>query len=253
MFEVIVAYFNNNSFEKIISEIKTDKITIYDSSKKYNNQIYENIVNIENNNGEGGAYLTHIINNYNNISDHTLFVQDDIYNHVKSIEEYILLMNHHSKQTNFFFQYKTLWRRQLHFGNYLIVNGYTEIFDEIELYKEKNTKYSKYLYQNGIINMEDYKFIENFPKIKPDKFAIKHTCERFNIFLPEMYFASSNASFIASKEAILKRPKEFYINLRTWLLEKNSNIYILELIWPLILTENIKLVYENELITKKYY
>ena len=26
MFEVIVAYFNNNSFEKIISEIKTDKI-----------------------------------------------------------------------------------------------------------------------------------------------------------------------------------------------------------------------------------
>ena len=53
------------------------------------------------------------------------------------------------------------------------------------------------------------------------------------------------AFFILHKSTIYKHSKEFYINLRKWLLEDEENGYILEHIWKLIFDST------NTGITKK--
>lgn len=245
--EIVVAYLNNKSFENLIPKINSNKITIYDKSNSYASSTYKNIVKLENKGGEGGTYLTHIIDNYENLSEYTLFMMDDIHNHVNSFDEYARHANTYLNSNIDFYQYNTVWRTGINIKIDHIINGYNSNFDEVELYKEYKVKMPKLMYEQGRLSLSNYQLIESYRKNKPDKFAIRHTCEKFGIYLPESYYSPQCASFLVNRSAVLRRPKEFYINLRTWLFEKQSNHFILELIWVLIFTNKEQLEYQSHM------
>ena len=242
MVEIVVAYSNNNSFESVISKINSEKITIYDSTHKYANSTYTNIVKSAKE-GKCYMYLTHIIDKYDVLSDYTLFMQDHIRDNVLSIEDYIHSMNLQSSNNLEFYQYNTIWRKEYPYPIVNIVNGYNAYFDEFDLYNDDVKKLGNYIKVN---NQNNYNFFENFRKTKPDKFAIRHACKQFNIFLPESYVCVGFASFIASKSAIHRRPREFYVNLRTWLIENQQNRLTLDLMWVLILRNEQDLEYQSQ-------
>lgn len=245
--EIVVAYVNSKGFENLISKINVDKTTIYDKTGNYASSTYKNIVKLENKGGEGDTYLTHIIDNYDNLSERTLFMMDDMHNHAKSFDEYARHANTFLNSNIDFYQYNTVWRTQVPIQINHIINGYNANFDETELYKERKVKLSRFMYDKGIISLSDYQYLEYYRANKPDKFAILHTCEKFGIHLPESYYCTHCASFIVSKAAVLRRPKEFYINMRTWLLQRQSNCFILELIWVLLFTNKEQLEYQSQL------
>ena len=84
MLEIVVSHYNNIHFEKLLTFFNDDtKIIIYDKSNSYENTGLE-IKKIKNEGREGETYLRHIIENYDNLSEYTLFIQDDTNNHIIS-------------------------------------------------------------------------------------------------------------------------------------------------------------------------
>jgi hypothetical protein len=67
-----------------------------------------------------------------------------------------------------------------------------------------------------------------------DPYSIKKAGERLLISIPHIYLSETCAFFIVHKNIIRKKPVEFYINIRNWLLENDDNGYTLELLWILI-------------------
>jgi hypothetical protein len=254
MFEIVVAYTSDKGFENIIPRINADKITIYDNSNTYASSKYPNIVKIDRDNKGVYSYLKHIIDNYENLSEYTLFMRDNIQSSVESTNDYISRINTHLSSNTDFYQYNTVLIKGAPEQNVNIhvVNGYNADFDESEIYKNENAIILKSLVNKGVISPNEYYFIDNFRRNKPDKFAIRNACKRLNVYLPESYYCWYRASFIASRKVIIKRPKEFYINLRTWILEKYSNNYVLDAMWCLILQDEETLEYRSNVNIDNY-
>jgi len=227
--EIVVAHFSSREFENLIDKFYNARIRIYDKSKVYSNPKYENVTILENQGREGDTYLYHIIENYDNLEEYTLFIQDDTDNHVESYSKFITETENVLRSSNKFFQYELSWRKNGKFSSNEIINGYNEKFDDDILSINiplilLNFKLSEY----------EKEGLELFLKHHPDKFAIKHACEQFNITLPESYSSPNSAFFIVSKSTIHRRTKEFYINIRNWLLESEMNGFVLEMLWTLI-------------------
>ena len=198
MLEIVVAYYNNNNFEKLLPIFSENKITIYDKSNIYLNEQFKNIIKLENTGREGETYLRHIIENYDNLSDYTLFIQDDTNEHIKSYSFFYDVTTKIICSKTLFYQYPTTWR--------------------------KGGKIIKRTITNGYCNLHTL----------PSAFSIKETCTKFNIYIPKSYNTETCAFFIVHKDIIHKRSKEFYINLRLWLLDNEKNGFVLEHIWKLI-------------------
>jgi len=154
MVEIIVAYYNNNHFEELTEFFSEDQIKIYDKSNMYNNTKFKNIVPIENKGREGETYLRHIIDQYDNLNKYTIFIQDDIDNHIPSNK---IFYDTTTKIINNiqFYQYESSWR--------------------------KNSKIVKRIIRNG----------QCFLHTLPSHNSIKETCIRLNIFLPEEYLTET--------------------------------------------------------------
>lgn len=235
--EIVVAYYHNTEFENLISRFKNATIRIYDKSQTYTHPDYKNVTLLENQGREGDTYLYHIIENYDKLEEYTLFIQDDTDNHIEDYDDFAAETADAINSNTDYFQYDTLWRKNLDIHTNLIVNGYNRLFDEDIIDTEDNIKSARALYLGNILKEPDYHFLESYRKNKPHKFAIKHICKRFNIALPEAYLSPHSAFFIVHKSQIHKRTKEFYIELRNWLLEADINIFVLEMIWILIFGE----------------
>ena len=83
--DIVVAHYNSVEFENLIElfnkEIDSNILIYNKSSKNYENNQY-NYIKRENIGREGETYLNHIISNYDNLNDYTLFIQDDTDNHI---------------------------------------------------------------------------------------------------------------------------------------------------------------------------
>ena len=199
MLEIVVSHYNNIHFEKFLTFFNDDtKIIIYDKSNSYENTGLE-IKKIKNEGREGETYLRHIIENYDNLSEYTLFIQDDTNNHIISNKSFYNETQKIISDNIQFYQYKVSWREGGGIHTRTINNG------------------------NCVVDT-----------FFPSRSSIKETCSKHNIYLPTIYITETCAFFIVHKNVILKRPKEFYINLRLWLLEDDRNGYVLEHIWYLI-------------------
>jgi hypothetical protein len=159
MLEIIVAYYNNNHFEKLTEFFSEDTFKIYDKSNIYKNIQFKNIISIENIGREGETYLKHIINNYDNLNNYTIFIQDDIDNHIPSNTVFYDITTKIINNNIQFYQYETSWR--------------------------KNSKIIKRIIRNG----------QCFLHTLPSHNSIKETCIKLNIFLPEQYLTETCAFF----------------------------------------------------------
>ena len=84
-FQIVVAHYNNLNFFDVLSTINIDNTTIiynksnenienYSKTLSLNNILFKPLKNIGR---EGETYLHHIISNYDELSEYTLFIQDD--------------------------------------------------------------------------------------------------------------------------------------------------------------------------------
>lgn len=215
--QIVVAHYNNFDFFNVLTKMNINNTTIiYKKSDndltthyevlKLNNIITEKLQNIGR---EGETYLHHIINNYEKLSEYTLFIQDDTDNHIPDVHKFIEKTNQIVQANIPVYQYATTWNKNEKITNRLIRDGryYLSTFSH------------------------DY--------------VIRDACKKLNIRLPSIYMTPTCAFFILHKSTIYKHSKEFYINLRKWLLEDEENGYILEHIWKLIFDST------NTGITKK--
>jgi len=205
--QTVIAYYNNRHFLDVLEKFnKKDMIfSIYNKSSHDINGILSDSIRensrttcIENKGREGDTYLHHIIENYDNLSDYTLFIQDDTNNHIQNIDEFICITNRIVEEGTLFYQYETTWN------------------------------------ENGIITNRRIRDGRLHLSTISQPYAIKHACAELHINLPGIYVTPTCAFFIVHKSIIHRHSKKFYQNVRTWLLQKDENGYILEHIWKLI-------------------
>lgn len=206
--QIVIAYYNHLDFFNTIKNINYSECIIYNKSQS-NILLEDKIVyipdskintieSLANIGREGETYLHHIIKNYDNFSEYTLFIQDDTDNHIHNIQNFINKTERTMKNMNPIHQYETTW--------------------------DKNEKITNRLIRNGRCHLSTFSH----------DYAIRDACKELNIELPSIYITPTCAFFILHKDTIKKRTKEFYVRIRTWLLQKEENGYILEHLWKII-------------------
>jgi hypothetical protein len=205
--DIIVSYYNNKNFLKLLDLFENEflykyKAIVYNKSgyeiTLKNNSIQKHLDNIGR---EGETYLNHIINNYDNLSEYTIFIQDDTNNHIYNYNGFINFCNNIINKKQQFALYPATWRTDGDITTRVITNGMNDLYT------------------------------------LPSKDSIKICCEKHNIHLPKQYTTETCAFFICHKNSILKHEKNFYIKLHEWLLSRDSNGFVLEHIWKLIFTD----------------
>lgn len=210
--DIVVAHYNSKSFEKAIHVFQNElekrntnirNIIIYNKSAvvpspSFNEIKTYTIKNTENIGREGETYLKHIIENYDNLSDYTLFIQDDTHNHITPYIRFFYLIHKQISQKINYYIYPSMYRVGGTCLPQTIVNGHSKL-----------------------------PFFKN-------PFLIKESCERLGIFLPETYTTNICAFLLVSKESIHKHDVEFYKKVREWLLEDDTHGYCLEYMWEII-------------------
>lgn len=200
--DLVINYYNSLEFKDLLNEIGDDfNVNIYNKSGIELSDLSPNHkqIMVDNIGREGHTYLTHIINNYDNLADLTIFIQDDFYNHLFRLSYFFDKLNENIDKQ--FYQYPCSWR---------VGDGYSTISRPIV---------------NGFLDLSGW---------QPDLFAIKNFAERFGLYLPNHYVSETCAHFFVKKENILKYPKEKYEGILNWLLSFDGNGYTLEHAWTII-------------------
>ena len=187
-FCIIVARYNEN----VEWTKQFPNVIIYNKGRPLGNKYNEVFLN--NVGREGHTYYKYIYDNYEDLSDYTMFLQGDPFDHYNINNSFFDDIRQQIKKKNL--------KKFTPLGNVL------------------NCKISGCKYHAGLPIKEVYKYLfkkKPFP-IMPFKFV-------------------KGAQFIVSKKQILKRPKQFYLNI-IQLLEKEKNPiegYVIERFQKLIL------------------
>jgi hypothetical protein len=210
MLEIVVAYYNNSYYKNTIELFPDAQVVVYDKSEQHNCDLagerlssddFSKIITVhrvENIGREGETYLRHIIENYNNLNEYTMFIQDDTDNHIPDPSFFCKITRDAINDNKLFHHYATSWK--VGWGTYsrTICNGHCTL--------------------------------ETFPY----PMVIQDVCQKFGIFSPYEYTTETCAFLLVHKDKIRQRPKEFYIKIKEWLLEADSHGYVLEHLWHLI-------------------
>lgn len=232
MMEIVISHRNGNDFEELVDVLESSNIFMYDKSGTYSNDKYKIIKQPDNTYDEGETYLTHIIENYDKLAEYTLFIQDGIKICISSLSNFKnTTTNMINTNRRVYFYDKLIYNDEIP-HRFTVMYGYSYFFD---IYME-------------IINIR-YKKSSNLKEIlknkRMDKFAIKNACKELDIWMPKYYAANCIASFLVNKNAILDRPKEFYVKLKDWVMKSEMNAMILHLLWPIILEHECQLTHDS--------
>jgi hypothetical protein len=198
MIDIVVAHYNSLDFEVFLKHFSQYNILIYDKSGKYKNEKFPNVKQLDNVGRESDTYLRHIIENYDELADYTMFIQDDTDNHIQYAYQFSYKTQDVIDSNTPFYQYKTSWSK----------NGNTE------------TR----LIRDGYLNLHTL----------PSHTSIKDFCKQFGVHLPKSYTTELCAFFIVTRATIQARPKAFYESVRAWLLENPKRGFVMEHVWKLI-------------------
>lgn len=231
--ELVIARYNEDI--SWLSKVKNMKITIYNKGE---DNINKSSIKLPNIGRESHTYLTHIIDNYDNLSDITIFSQGDPFFHspdfLKLIKKpdlfepiqpltyyYSPAINKASNEDKKIviekkFRINGMPPTQvLNKTNNLSINGariYVEYFNENGV-----IMYPKYYRDYFILGLfKYYKKIFNFNNILE---FMKKRYKLTNIKLDLLVPMSYAAIFSVSKEVILSRKKSFYENILNLLIE----------------------------------
>lgn len=231
--ELVIARYNEDI--SWLSKVKNMKITIYNKGV---DDLNLNNIKLPNIGRESHTYLTHIINNYDNLADTTIFCQGDPFFHSPDFLKLI-------KKTKLFQPIQPLtyyYSPSLKMAN----NNEKSIIIEKKfrnngmpptqvLNKSKNEWidglkiYVEYYNKDGIVMYPQYYrdyFIIGFIKYLKSIFEFNNIVQfmrdrykLFNINLDILIPMSYAAIFSVSKDVIRSRKKEFYQNILNLLLE----------------------------------
>jgi DNA-directed RNA polymerase subunit F len=251
--------------------LKDDLITIYN---KGDDDLYlfpkDKIVKLENLGREGGTYLYHIIQNYDNLDEHTIFIQgnpiDHIWynNYIRSYDEIFKIFKE-DKPYNFKYISKQFIKvnkeevKEYTSGipslGVFIKAVPTDMVIEKALNIQNLPPYSENdikllvedLKQHGntitINDLSDY--ISKYIAFVANEGSHLRRLELYSLFdtsflekiIDEGYEFGYGALFVASKKAILKYPKHFWENIyRTFQHVTPGSGWGLEKLWKIILT-----------------
>jgi hypothetical protein len=177
-----------------------DLVKVYNKGNNNLNYIPNNkIINCENLGREGGTYVKHIIDNYNNLSKFTIFLQGNPFDHInndnnKKLQTFNSLLQTIAEKKNYKFKYISTWLIDVpvsHVDEYC--HGFTTLRSLFPSY------YLKAKFRKG-------------------------------------YTYGSGALFVVHKDQILRHSKDFWISLYSHLQEVSPpSGYGLEKLWRLLL------------------
>lgn len=249
-FKLIVARYNEN-----INWTKTiQNCLIYNKGKE---DIVSNhtIKLLENIGREGETYLNHIINNYDNLDDYTIFCQGDPFEHAPTL---VNILEKYSKNFNDFQPLSYQWKNIKNLDEQFISKNIEGIPPE------KIKSESNYLNFSDKDKIHIEYLNEDFECIFPGKWTdagfnecliprlkskqkikgtvfnwLKNRFSKFETFVNDDYIYipfNYSALFGVKKENIHKHSKELYVELRKFLLEDSDHGYILERLWFYLLS-----------------
>ena len=206
---VIISYYKNKSWEKFVNDMNSFKykyhVYLYNKSRASVSSTSDliSILPLKNIGRESETYLSYIIDNYDNLTEYSLFIQDDINNHIVNNKLFIEKCEKIMEEKEMFFLFPVTWRPGVGPLIRRIRNGRTKL-------------------PAGVgVNA-------------PPTDAIFKFCEHNNVNLPKEYKTETCAFFICHKDMIRSRSRDFYIKVRDWLLTDNRNGYVLEHCWKLV-------------------
>lgn len=269
--ECVIARYNEDI--SWIKELKNKKITIYN---KGNNDIPNKFIKLPNIGRESHTYLTHIIKNYDNLADITIFTQANPFFHspdfIKLIEDPSLFQpiqpltayyspSFENARNN---NKKTILERKLY------LEGFPPkvVLDKSkELWIKNHKIYVEYYDKDGVVLYPKYyrdffilNFIKYLKKIFKFDCIVKFMKERYkleNIKLNTLVPMSYAAIFSVSKEVIHQKKVGFYKNILDLLIEdyNKHNIdtgLLLERLWLSIFNYQKNNKYYLKLSSKDY-
>lgn len=87
--DAIIVHYNWFQFEELLPLLADYNVILYNKSSTPYTRNKITVKDVPNVGREAYTYLTHIIDNYDNLSEYTLFMQDDTYNHILNYNTFI--------------------------------------------------------------------------------------------------------------------------------------------------------------------
>ena len=167
---------------------------------------------------EGYVYLRHIIDRYDKLAEYTLFVQDDLGNHIgaQGAEKLLKFALDAAQRCAEFQQHPTMWGqgRNCSGGSNSTPRSIPRIF--------RNGSYRLHTMPNGGNGV-----LWDFAK-------------RFCLPQVEWFATLTGAFFIASRDGILQHSVRYYESILEWMLAQSSNGFVLEHAWKLVLDSSYR-------------
>ena len=271
--QIICARYNENI--NWLLELKNENIIIYNKGEDDLHLFpIEKIVKLPNLGREGGTYIDHIVNNYDNLCDYTIFIQGNPVDHVWNCEyerSYKEIFDDYYENKNY--QFKYISKHFIHVDKCEIKNVTSGIaylgFDFIphidvgkaietalniknlppssgddiqnfvsELEKFKNEKSQICMYEILPIMNKYLSFTgnEGHEFRREEMFAIFDTSHLENM-IGDNYNFGYGALFCASRDTIRRHPRGFYENISKTLQDVLPSAgWGLEKMWKLILS-----------------
>lgn len=201
--DIILSYYHHSSFTNLLHEFDKSmkcSMIVYNKSGKQMHFPHKRVTvhSLPNVGREGETYLNHIIRYYDTLNEYTLFIQDDVHNHIPNPAKFVQFCKESIRNRVQCSMYPCTWR--------------------------ENGPVIRRTIHHGLCDLH------TFPRTD----SILECCHDHGIVLPDTYMTETCAFFLCHRSAIRKRSKEFYVNLRTWLLMDERNGYVLEHLWKLI-------------------
>lgn len=193
MVQYIVAKYNENvDWTKQLN----GRVTIYDKSEKP----IEGSIKLKNVGREGETFLYHIVNNYDNLDDVTVFLQGNPFEHLNTLVG---------------------WR------NYLTDDEKQIVINKMNNEINNDSKFTTF-----------YQVLYNDPKYVNYVYT-SAACLKYYGEQHERYTVSPGAQYIVPKKYILSRSLEFWKTLQKAMYNDELNGYCQEQLWYLAFTHTI--------------
>ena len=220
--EIVVARYKENlDWLKKIKKSKDIKITVYNKGP---DDISINAIKLPNIGRESHTYLYHIINNYDNLADQTIFCQGDSIFHspdfLDLINKYRTKFEPVQPLTAF---YSDAIDRQLELPPKPVVEATKNLWIDgkarihVEYMDNNFTPMYPYFYTDIMV----IKLVEKFKSVYGIENALKFNVERFrlkNVDLDYLFPVSYAAIFAVNKQPIQDNSVDFYNNIMSILL-----------------------------------
>jgi hypothetical protein len=215
---LVVSYYNSKEFLNIVDLFKdTCNIIVYNKSDNDVEDSRFKTMKLPNLGKEAHNYLFHIVNNFDTLTDYTIFIQDDTHNHIPNYEKFYNDCNNMITNNIHFYVYPCGWRQGNSPGTRTIVNGVTNLH-----------------------TLENHGAIGNY-------------CNELNIKLPTKYTTNLCAFLICSKKSILDNNKSEYEKIIEFCIEKHDLSVKNPSIHPFWFTNAFEHIWERLFNKAKYF